>query len=293
MTDTETTNEDNSGPWHFLRSLLSGRNDTTSLRDLLEKAIDDDAQSGNDLSLTERVMLKNLLQFDKRCVSDVAVPRADIVSFDINQGLHGLIALFQDAGHSRLPVYKNDSDDIVGMVHIKDVFACLASDRLDTSVESLIRPLIYVPGSMGVPDLLARMRQRRIHMAIVIDEFGGADGIVTIEDLVEEIVGEIEDEHDPQEEDGLLMLGENDYEADTRLELQDIEERLGTDFGAQDEDVDTLGGLILQLAGRIPHPGEVVVHPNGWRIEVLCADRGKVKRARLSGPEIATQHPEA
>jgi CBS domain containing-hemolysin-like protein len=264
--------------------LVTGRAQEPSLRDQIEEAIDDSGgEAHDDLSATERTMLKNLLHFGEATADDVAVPRSDIVAFDAAQPFRALVEAFREAGHSRMPVFDGDLDHVTGMVHVKDVYACIADGR-EAPLAELLRTVLFVPASMGVLDLLARMRQARTHMAIVIDEFGGTDGLVTIEDIVEEIVGDIEDEHDEAEE-GVAALGDNIYEADARVELDDIAAAIGTNLDEDEEDeVDTIGGLVVLLAGRVPVPGESVVHPSGWRLEVVTGDARKVSRVRLHAP---------
>ena len=284
--------------WRGLRELLTGVGAEPSLRESLEDAIDEHAGEpggGDDLSPVERTMLKNLLHFGERTVDDVAVPRADIIAFDVEDSFPKLVALFRDAGHSRMPVFRDNLDQVVGMVHMKDVYAAIAetfddavsSARFaDLKVEGLLRPVLYVPSAMRTLDLLARMRTGATHMAIVVDEFGGTDGLVTIEDLVEEIVGDIEDEHDELEATKLQAIGEDMYEADARLDLIELEQTLGQSFASDEvgEDVDTLGGMVFMLAGRVPAVGETIQHPSGWQFEVIDGDPRMVRRVRLYPP---------
>jgi CBS domain containing-hemolysin-like protein len=212
---------------------------------------------------------------------------ADIIAAPESASFDELVALFAEAGHSRLPVYRETLDAIIGMIHIKDVFEILArgAERPD-SIAGLIREPRYVPTSMGVLDLLAEMRATRTHLAIVVDEYSGTEGLVTIEDLVEEIVGEIEDEHDEAPEASLVELGGGMWDADARAELEEVAAELDPRLAQVAEDVDTLGGLAFVLAGRIPAPGEIVEHPSGWRIEVTDADPRHITRVRLHAPEI-------
>lgn len=291
MADPSSSDEIGQRVWRFLRLLVTGRSDEASLREQIEEAIDGhdgEAQHADDLSAAERMMLKNLLHFGEREVDDVAVPRADMVAFEASGSFQDLVELFREAGHSRVPVFRNNLDDVIGMIHIKDVYARLAEDGRSAVVEpeSLLRPVLFVPASMGVLDLLARMRHARTHMAIVIDEFGGTDGIVTIEDLVEEIVGDIEDEHDEAEE-GLKALGDDMYEADARIELSELQATLGLDLADPDDEdeIDTVGGMVFMLAGRVPPVGETIVHPTGWRFEVIAGDSRHIERVRIHPPE--------
>ncbi len=290
--------------WKRLRALV-GMPVETSLREQIEDAIDDaddENPIAGDMATVERTMMRNVLLFGKRTVDDVVVPRADIIAFDVEGSFRNLVALFRDAGHSRVPVFRGALDDVIGMIHIKDVFNRVAAAFATSaspapfdgqSVEELIRPVLFVPASMGVNDLLAKMRNAHTHMAIVVDEFGGTDGIVTIEDLVEEIVGEIEDEHDEVEE-GLKSLGDDIYEADARVDLTDLEAALGIDLidGEEDEEVDTVGGMVFLLAGRVPEVGETIAHPSGWRFEIVAGDPRMVSRVRIHPPTV-TEVPDA
>ena len=192
---------------------------------------------------------------------------------------------FADAGHSRLPVYGESLNSVVGMVHIKDVFMANVDPSLDRSLTALMREPLFVAESMGVIELLARMRGERTHLAIVVDEFGGTEGLVTIEDVVEEIVGEIEDEHDEAEAGMLTMLEDGLWEADARLELEELAEAVDPRLSSDEDEVDTLGELVFLLAGHIPHKGECVTHPSGWKLEAVNSDPRKIIRVRLHAPE--------
>jgi len=176
---------------------------------------------------------------------------------------------------------------VIGMVHVKDVFAANIDPSRDRSLSALMRTPLFVPESMGAIDLLARMRAERIHLAIVVDEFGGTEGLVTIEDVVEEIVGDIEDEHDEAEAGMLTLLDEGVWEADARLELEELQKTVDPRLTAEDDEVDTLGGLIFLMAGHIPEQGECVVHPSGWRLEAVDSDPRRINRVRLHAPEQA------
>jgi CBS domain containing-hemolysin-like protein len=197
-----------------------------------------------------------------------------------------LVRAFVEAGHSRLPVYGESLDEVVGMVHIKDVFVANVDDGRDRSLESLMRTPLFVPESMGVIELLARMRNERIHLAIVVDEFGGTEGLVTIEDVVEEIVGDIEDEHDELEREGMLTLLEDGvWEADARIELDELARSVDGRLTSEEDEIDTLGGLVFLLAGHIPTKGECVNHPSGWKLEAVDSDPRRIIRVRLHAPE--------
>lgn len=274
--------------WRVLKNFLLGRNGDSSLRESIEEALDEHADNQqDDLSPLERTMLKNLLHFGERTADDAAVPRADIIGFEASGSFQQLVALFAEAGHSRMPVYQEDLDHVIGMVHVKDVYARLAKEGRagDVAVTALLRPVLFVPQAMRTLDLLARMRSQRTHMAIVIDEFGGTDGLVTIEDLVEEIVGEIEDEHDEESAGLITALADHGYEADARVEVRELEALLGVTLADPEEDVDTLGGIVFMLAGRVPVVGEIFDHSSGWRFEVIAGDARKIDRLRLHPPQ--------
>ena len=246
-------------------------------------------------SQARETMINAADRFHVLRVEDVMVPRANIVAVDISCGLHDLSTAFQAAGHSRMPVYKETLDDPVGMVHIKDILSYLMLNARGRSaktykdrkiIPSIKRNVLYVPPSMSAQDLLRRMQARRIHMAIVVDEYGGTDGIVTLEDLVEPIVGDIEDEHDEDEAEVKTLktkAGVTYWEADARVPIDDFEDVLGRDFASADEedDVDTLGGLVFTLAGRVPERGEIIHHSNGLEFEVIDADPRRLKRLRI------------
>lgn len=231
--------------------------------------------------------------FDRLKVADVMVPRADITAVEIDTPLAELARLFAEAAHSRLPIYRETLDDPVGVAHIKDVVGHLAPDADGQHPEgwaerkilpTIRRPLLYAPPSMKAVDLLLRMQTRRMHLALVVDEFGGTDGLVSLEDLLEPIVGDIEDEHDEEEAPGIRARGPGLWEADARLLIEDFERAAGLSADLPDEDEDdfeTLGGLVFTLAGRIPERGEVIPHPGGLEFEVLDADPRRIKRVRI------------
>ena len=227
-------------------------------------------------------------------VEDVMVPRADIIAVEVETGLHALSKAFQDAGHSRMPIYKDTLDEPLGMVHIKDIMPYLMLNAKGRSAKSykdrkilntIKRPVMFVPPSMLAQDLLKRMQARRSHMAIVVDEYGGTDGILTIEDLIEPIVGDIDDEHDEQEPQikTIKKAGQTHWLSDARVTIEDFEELIGRDFASADEEdeVDTLGGLVFTLAGRVPERGEIIYHPDGLEFEIMDADPRRVKRLRI------------
>jgi CBS domain containing-hemolysin-like protein len=275
--------------WGALRTLLFGDEGEATLREEIEEAIEShegEAPAVGDLTPIERQMLKNLLHFGESTVSDIAVTRGDIVAVPSTASFDELVAAFAEAGHSRMPVYEGSLDSVIGMVHLKDVYTLsVTGAEKPADITTLIRTPLYVPESMGVLDLLARMRAERMHLAIVVDEFGGTEGLVTIEDVVEEIVGEIEDEHDEETPGMLIPLEDGIWEADARAELEDVAETIDARLANVEEDVDTLGGLALVLAGHVPQIGEILEHPSGWRLEVTDCDARRVSRLRLHAPE--------
>ena len=294
------TDDDNDGRiWQRLKTMFFGRDHEPTLREQLEEAIaeheedsDDADQSDNDGDLTavERTMLRNLLHFSEHRVDDVMVPRSDIVAIEESAGFADCIAAFAEHGHSRLPVYRDTLDSIIGMIHIKDVFAVLASgEQPPESLEAFIRQPRFVPQNMSVLALLDEMRRTRTHLAIVLDEYSGTEGLVTIEDLVEEIVGEIEDEHDEEPEAMFAQLSPVMWEADARAELDDLAEAIDRKLSEVEEDVDTLGGLAFVIAGQVPDVGQMLTHEaSGWKLEILEADEKRVTRIRLFAPSPDT-----
>jgi len=289
MTDTSSEPGSNVVS-RFLAGLLhrlNKRHGDGTLRQSLEDVIEEHASVSetDDLSAAERTMLRNLLSYGELRVDDVAVPRADIIAVDAAGSFDDMARVFVEAGHSRLPVYRESLDAIIGMVHVKDVYAHLVqpSEAGAPKVDQLLRSVLFVPPSMRILDLLARMRASRTHMAIVVDEYGGTDGLVTIEDLVEEIVGDIEDEHDEAEATLLRPLPGGRYDVDARLSVADLEAELETDFLPEDDDseIDTVGGLIFMLAGRVPAIGEVIEHPSGYRFEIVDGEPRRITRVRV------------
>jgi CBS domain containing-hemolysin-like protein len=290
-TGTHESTQESGGIWRGIRTLLFGDEQEETLRDRIEEAIDEHEEEGGkapagDLAPIERQMLKNLLHFGERDAGDMGVPRADIIAVEEATSFAALVQLFAEAGHSRLPVYRDELDTIIGMVHIKDVFAILATGAPEPeSIAGLIRQPLYVPQSMGALDLLAQMRSSRTHLAVVLDEYSGTEGLITIEDLIEEIVGEIEDEHDDAPTALLVPIDGGGWDADARAELEDVAETIDPRLGEVDEDVDTLGGLAFVLAGHVPATGECLTHASGWKLEVVAADSRKVTRLRLHPPK--------
>ena len=260
---------------------------SAAMRESLEEVIEESERKEAALSQQERVMLTNILAFGELKVSDVRVPRARIMAVDEDAPMAELVALFRDAKHSRLPVYRENLDDPTGLVHVKDVLGLLDPDGAggyrvkQVGIKEIKRPILFAPPSMRALDLLLKMQASHTHLALVIDEYGGTDGLVSIEDIIEEIVGDIADEHD--EEASAFRRDGEDFIADARLDLEEFKNETGIDLTIKDadEDVNSLGGLVVWLLGRLPQRGEIVAHPAGYEFEVLEADPRRVKRLRI------------
>lgn len=280
-----------SGVWQRMRGLLRNlpwsRNGEGSTRDTLHELMGERDQAEIPLDDDERNLLANILNLRDRSAEDVMVPRADIVAVESRVTLREVIEVMTQKGHSRLPVYRETLDDAIGMVHIKDVLAWRGEDSA-FRLSKILRRVLFVAPSMEVLELLLEMRAKRSHMALVVDEFGGVDGLLTIEDVVEEIVGEIEDEHDGDSEPNLVLRADGTIDADARAPVEVLEEKFGRTLTDEErEDIDTLGGLVVSLAGRVPIRGELIAHPSGVEFEVLEADPRRIRRLRLRGPNVA------
>ncbi len=275
---------------HRLRRLLRPRNGAEALRDTIKELIEKESETGKAPGGDELVFLRNVLNLRHLTANDVMVPRADIVAVDHQMSLPDLMKRMSETTHSRVPVYRETLDDALGMVHIKDVAACL--DRAGgVEMSDIVRRVLFVAPSMPILELLLQMRASRTHMALVVDEFGGTDGLITIEDLVEEIVGEIEDEHDAEPAPVFVERADGSLDADARMGVEEFERRVGPILGADEraDDVDTLGGLVFAIAGRVPGRGEVMRHPSGIEFEILDADPRRIKRLRVS--KLPAQRP--
>ncbi|MFZ3034654.1 MAG: hemolysin family protein [Parvibaculum sp.] len=287
--------------WRKLLGIPSASDPT--LRESLEEALEGHDESGRTLTPEERHMLGNILSFGALRVDDVMVPRADVVAVEEGATLAELLRLYNDANHSRMPIYRETLDDPIGMVHIKDVVEYLtppetASDgalhlsNRQFALKDVRRDVLFVPPSMPALDLLLKMQTTRIHLALVIDEYGGTDGLVSIEDLVEEIVGDIEDEHDIDEGPALATRPDGTIDADARAPIEELEEMLGVRLVDEEseDDIDTLGGLVFSLVGRVPVRGELIKHPAGLEFEVRDADPRRIKKLRV---KLATSSDKA
>lgn len=284
-----------------LQALLR-RKEAESVRDRVGELIggngeekrDDAEPDESDLDTHERALLSNVLRLQGTTAYDVMLPRADITAMPEDVTLEQAIALIQKEGHSRYPVYRESLDEIVGMVHIKDVFAAVGREGPFDLASILRKPLFVVP-SIPVLDLLLQMRQSRIHMALVVDEYGGIDGLVTIEDLVETIVGDISDEHDEETTPHMTERPDGTIELDARTPIAAFEAHLGPVLTDEERahDIDTVGGLVFTLAGRVPAKGELVSHPSGLEFRILDADPRRIRRLRVRRPGDTSQRAAA
>ncbi|WP_291748720.1 hemolysin family protein [Bauldia sp.] len=304
------------------------RGPATMREEIVDALASEDAAAG--FSPEERAMIANILRLREVRVDDVMVPRADIDAVEIGISLAGLLAAFQESGHSRMPVHRETLDDPVGLVHIKDLMgyvartAAVAATPPAGEVEAgeasggrngeppaafdlplvdlnkslaeadLVRNILFVPPSMPVTALLATMQGTRMQMALVIDEYGGTDGLVSLEDIIEMVVGDIEDEHDDEARAMIIPDGDGVFLADARADLEEVEAAIGADLapGEESEDVDTIGGLVFSLLGRIPVRGELVAAPGGFEFEILDADPRRIKRLRIYRRRTGATRPE-
>ena len=285
--DQADSRQGNSGARTFgswLRRILGMRNGENTARDTLEELIEEREEAELPIDAEEKILLANILELRGQTVFDVMVPRVDIVAVDVKTSLFDLINVVTKKAHSRVPIYRDNLDHVTGMVHIKDVLAWRGEDDV-FSLPKILRKVLFVSPSMQVLELLLEMRAKRTHMAMVVDEFGGVDGLVTIEDLVEEIVGEIEDEHDRTDEPELVQRPDGSVDADARAALEELQNVLAPIMGDEEwEDSQTLGGLVIDLAGRVPIRGELITHASGIEFQILDADPRRVKRVRVCVP---------
>ena len=254
-----------------------------NIKDVLEDIIEHNGNSVESIDDGTKKIFKNIIQLHDKCIEDVMIPRADIDAVSSNIKINKLIAFINKTKHSRIPVYEENLDKVIGMIHIRDLFEKINKNtRIKKDIKiskAIVRKILFTSPSMRILDLLLKMRSQQIHMAIVVDEFGGTNGLVTIEDLVEEIVGEIKDEHDLEEIDVIKKKSKKTYEISARLTVLEFEKKLGILFENEDkEDIDTVGGLVFNLIGKIPSRGQVISHKSGLEFTILDADTRKIKR---------------
>jgi magnesium and cobalt transporter len=280
----------------LFQKLLGQDADAAAIRESLEEVIEESDRESPALSAQERLMMGNLLKFGELKLRDIMVPRAEIIAVDESIGLGELLKMFREAQHSRLPVFSETLDDPTGLIHVKDVMGLLEAEpdgayclSPNARIDALRRPILFAPPSMRALDLLLKMQASHTHLALVIDEYGGTDGLVSIEDIIEEIVGDIADEHD--EDAAVLKPDGEGFITDARLDLDDFKDQTGhdllVDYGAEDMErgIDSLGGLVVSLLGRVPQRGEIIAHPDGTEFQVLDADPRRVRKLRVTLPK--------
>ncbi len=272
----------------WLRQLFGQKASDATLKEVLEEVLEEHHEEAERLAPQEKTMLRNVLSFGDMTVSDIMIPRTDIsaVPYDITP--EALKAHIHEYRHTRIPVYRETLDQVEGFLHIKDLFPMMAGDEA-FSLKKALRPMLFVPASMRITDLLVKMRRIGSHMAIVVDEYGGTDGLVTLEDLFEEIVGDIQDEHDEDQDREFFRLSDHVAEADARIRVEKLEDYLDITLrtGEEGDEYDTLGGLIFYELGRVPKVGEKIPHASGLTFEIMDADARRVKKVRILNAEPA------
>ena len=282
--------ENERGILDYLKHIFRGpwaRSKIGKTRDTLEELIEEEVAHVVENDSHELTLLRNVLGLRDIKAWDVMVPRADIAALDVNTPIPELVTQMVEMAHSRIPVYRATLDDVIGMVHIKDVLARVNSSQ-STMLADLVRDVLFISPTIRALDLLQEMRMTRRHLALVVDEFGGIDGLITIEDLVEEIVGEIIDEHDVEEGPRILMMPEGTAAADARATVEELEDLFGPVLRNDErEEVDTLAGLIFSITGRIAKRGEIIRHESGLAFEIVEADPRRLKSVRIHKPTDA------
>jgi magnesium and cobalt transporter len=288
IADGQKAADTNGGLFGWLRRLFKPKNNGEHLRDAIEEYLEeyieemDEGQDGTEsVASHERLLISNILKIRDMTVLDVMIPRADIAAIDVEATKDELMALLADKQVSRIPVYRDTLDDVIGTVHIKDILTCLAAGR-DIKLADMVRDVPVVSPAMAVLDLLLLMKENRKHMVMVVDEFGGIDGLATIGDVIEAIVGEVEDEFDTEEQPQIMERPDGTLLADARVDIEEFEEKFGQILTEDErEDVDTLGGLVFTIAGRVPARGEVIRHESGMIFEIVDADPRRVNTLRI------------
>lgn len=274
----------NGGLLRAILRRLRRREKNEAVREAIEELIEETPESDTPISEDQRVLLANILKLRDKTVRDVMVPRVDIVAISADMPLDEVVRLIQAEAHSRYPVYRESLDDVIGMIHIKDVLAYWGAPK-KFNLRDILRRVVFVAPTLPVLDMLLDMRRSRTHMALVVDEFGGTDGVLTIEDLVEEIVGEIEDEHDVAQAPTVLRRTDGTIDMNGRTPVEMLEQEVGPVLSEDERrEIDTVGGLIFSLLGRIPERGEVVSHPSGVEFEILDVDPRRIRRLRVRPP---------
>ena len=260
--------------------------DKTNLKEDLETVLDNKSNNTDGISKQERVMLMNILKIDEILARDIMIPRAEIIALEESISFDEAIKIFVEGAHSRIPIYNEQLDNITGMLHIKDLVKYQTENDIKGNfIDSIKKDILHIPPSMPALDLLIKMQLTRLHMGVVIDEYGGVDGLITIEDVIEEITGEIEDEHDDKDISMFIKLSPNTFEANARLSIAELEKISQIQLINEDDDTDTIGGLVATVAGRVPQRGEIIKHDSGIVFTILDADPRRIKTIKISLPK--------
>ena len=263
----------------FLRNVV----DKTNIKEDLETVLDNKSKNTDGISKQERIMLMNILKIDEILARDIMIPRAEIIAVEESISFEEVIKIFVDGAHSRIPIYHEQLDNITGMLHIKDLVKYQTeNDTKNNFIDNIKKEILHIPPSMPALDLLIKMQLTRLHMGVVIDEYGGVDGLVTIEDVIEEITGEIEDEHDAKDISMLIKLSSNIFESNARLPIEELEKIAHIKLSKGDDEADTIGGLVVSIAGRVPQRGEIIKHESGILFTILDADPRRIKTIKIS-----------
>tara|TARA_B110000305_G_scaffold78966_1_gene88861 strand:+ start:1153 stop:1980 length:828 start_codon:yes stop_codon:yes gene_type:complete len=272
---------------NFLSKLIYKNSlDKTNLKEDLETVLDNKSNNTDGISKQERVMLMNILKIDEILARDIMIPRAEIIALEESISFDEAIKIFVEGAHSRIPIYNEQLDNITGMLHIKDLVKYQTENDIKGNfIDSIKKDILHIPPSMPALDLLIKMQLTRLHMGVVIDEYGGVDGLITIEDVIEEITGEIEDEHDDKDISMFIKLSPNTFEANARLSIVELEKISQIQLINEDDDTDTIGGLVATVAGRVPQRGEIIKHDSGIVFTILDADPRRIKTIKISLPK--------
>ena len=270
----------------FSKFIYKSSLDKTNLKEDLETVLDNKSNNTDGISKQERVMLMNILKIDEILARDIMIPRAEIIALEESISFDEAIKIFVEGAHSRIPIYNEQLDNITGMLHIKDLVKYQTENDIKGNfIDSIKKDILHIPPSMPALDLLIKMQLTRLHMGVVIDEYGGVDGLITIEDVIEEITGEIEDEHDDKDISMFIKLSPNTFEANARLSIVELEKISQIQLINEDDDTDTIGGLVATVAGRVPQRGEIIKHDSGIVFTILDADPRRIKTIKISLPK--------
>ena len=272
---------------NFLNNfLLKSQKDKKNIKEDIETVLDNKSNNIDGISKQERIILMNILKIDKILARDIMIPRAEIIAVEENISFKEVIKIFVDGAHSRIPIYKEQLDNITGMLHIKDLVKFQIENlNKEKFIDNIKKDILHIPPSMPVLDLLIKMQLTRLHMGVVIDEYGGVDGLITIEDVIEEITGEIEDEHDDKDIPMFIKLSSNTFESNARLPIVELEKISQIKLLNEGDDTDTIGGLVVSIAGRVPQRGEIIKHESGMVFTIIDADPRRIKTIKISLPK--------